>query len=235
MDRRELLSTTALHRLTAQGVRGIAAIFVMFNHISLSLYPQIISPPSPDVILDSPFRWPFVHALFTGAPWVQLFLFISGCVNALRPLKLSCQGQHEAAVLSLSSNTFRRALRLMAPITVSTVLGWIVAQTDVYQIANISQNNWLNYTSPRPSASLGAMFYDLFTAFYQTWTEATNYYDKNLWCMVYFLQGSMMLYFDLLATAKMKPGFRMLLTTAMLIYSWRKTDGRWSAMFVDRI
>jgi hypothetical protein len=100
-----------------------------------------------------------------------------------------------------------------------------MTQVGVYQIANISQNNWLNYTSPRPSASFGSMFYDLFYAFYQTWTEATNYYDKNLWCMVYFLQGSMMLYFYLLATAKMRPGFRILLTTAMLVYSWRKMDG----------
>jgi peptidoglycan/LPS O-acetylase OafA/YrhL len=207
----------------------------MFNHLSLSLYPQIISPPSPEVILDSPFRWPFVHALFTGAPWVQTFLFISGCVNALKPLKLSCSGQHEAAVLSLSSNTFRRVLRLMAPITVATLLSWILTQIGVYQIANISQNNWLNYTSPRPSANLGSLFYDLFYAMYQTWTEAANYYDRNLWCMVYFLQGSMALYFFLLATARMKPSFRLLLTVVMLLYSWRKTDGMCVAMFPDRL
>jgi hypothetical protein len=207
----------------------------MFNHISLSLYPEIISPPSPEVILDSPLRWPFIHALFTGAPWVQLFLFISGCVNALKPLKLSCQGQHEAAVLSLSSNTFRRALRLMAPVTVSTVLSWILTQVGVYQIANISQNNWLNYTSPRPSANLGVMFYDLFCAVYQTWTEATNYYDKNLWCMVYFFQGSMMLYFYLMATVKMRPGFRVLLTTVLLLYSWRRGDSMWFAFSFRRV
>jgi hypothetical protein len=53
--------------------------------------------------------------------------------------------------------------------------------------------------------------------------------------MVYFLQGSMMLYFYLLATAKMRPGFRVLLTTFMLIYSWRKMDGTLLAMLLEGI
>jgi peptidoglycan/LPS O-acetylase OafA/YrhL len=216
-----------------QGVRGIAAVFVIFNHVTLSLRPEIISPPSPEGILDSPFRWPFIHALFTGAPWVQTFLFISGCVNALKPVKLMCSGQHEAVVLSLSSNTFRRALRLMAPVTIATVLSWVLTQVGIYQIANISQNNWLSYTSPRPSPSFSAMLWDLSYAIYQTWTEASNYYDRNLWCMVYFLQGSMILYLFLLATAKMKPFMRMLLAAALLLWSWRRSDRRCIEMTLD--
>ena len=185
------------------------------------------------MILHSPFRWPFVHALFTGAPWVQLFLFISGYVNALKPVKLIYSGQLEAAALFLSSNIFRRVLRLVVPITISTVLGWILTQIGIYQIANISTNNWLRDTSPRPSTSLGALFYDLFYAVYQTWTEASNYYDRNLWCMMYILQGSITLYFFLLATLRMKPMIRMLLAVILLLWSWRKADGKSPMLKID--
>lgn len=125
----------------------------------------------------------------------------------------------------LSSNIFRRVLHLAPPITISTVISWILTPIGVYQIANISTNNWLSDTSPRPSTSFSALFYDLFYSIYQTWTEASNYYDRNLWCMMYILQGSLTLYFFLLATSGMKPMIRMLLAAILLIWSWRKTDG----------
>jgi hypothetical protein len=119
-----------------------------------------------------------IQAFSTGFPAVALFLVLSAWVNAIKPLRLLKQGQHEDAIISLSSSCFRRVLRLVLPITASTVIVWFLAQLDVFHMGYTSDNGWVVDTSPRPSESVGAAIWDLWRAFYTTWSEAQNIYDK---------------------------------------------------------
>jgi hypothetical protein len=168
---------------------------------------------------------------FTGFPWVALFLIVSGWVNSIKPLKLMTAGQHEAAVLSLSSSLLRRTLRLIAPVTIATVISWIMAQFGAYTLGTMADNDWLRRTSPHPSATPGDAFWDLLHSIYLTWAEADNYYDKNLWCMVWFLASSMTLYLVLIATSHTRPLLRRMVILGLFFWSWRRRDGK----FFNRI
>jgi hypothetical protein len=151
---------------------------------------------------------------------------VSGWVNAIKPLKLMNAGQHEAAVLALSSSFFRRVLRLVIPVTIATVASWIMAQIGAYNLGAMSPSGWMNRTSPRPSNTVGAAVMGLLHAFYTTWSEASNYYDENLWCMVWFLTSSMCLYLVLIATSQSRPLTRRLILFGLFLWSWRRRDGK---------
>jgi hypothetical protein len=148
------------------------------NHLTLALAPEIISPPTLEARLASIWQWPFIQAFSTGFPWVAFFLVLSAWVNAIKPLKLLQRGQFEEAVLALSTSCFRRVLRLVAPISVVTILTWFVTQFGVFQLGYNNQNEWLRSTSPRPSESVGDALWKLLYSFYSTWTEAHNHYDS---------------------------------------------------------
>lgn len=206
-------------------MRGLAACFIVCNHVTLSLFEEIIAPPSQEARSESIWQKPFIYLFFTGFPWVATFLIVSGWVNAIKPLKLMNAGQHEAAVLTLSSSLIRRILRLIAPVTIATIASWVMAQIGAFNIGAMSANGWMNRTSPHPSSSISQAFMDLLHAIYTTWTEASNYYDANLWCMLWFLTGSMCLYLVLIATSQSKPLTRRLILLGLFLWSWRRRDG----------
>ena len=168
---------------------------------------------------------PFVYLFFTGFPWVATFLVVTSWVNAIKPLKLMNAGHHEAAVVSLSSSCFRRILRLVLPITIATIGSWLMAQIGAFSIGAMSSNGWMNRTSPRPSPSVSQALMDLLHAVYTTWASASNYYDENLWCMVWFMASSMCLYLVLITLSQSKPIPRRLILLGLFLWSWRKRDG----------
>jgi peptidoglycan/LPS O-acetylase OafA/YrhL len=206
-----------------QGLRGLAAIFVVCSHVFLAYGGSLTTLP----VLGAPTRWfqlPILNLPLLGVPWINVFMVLTGFVNSAGPLKKSRSGNFDAALSGLSASTFRRTLRLVLPCTIATVMSWLLCQLHGYEMARIVDSGWLQSTSPAPSESLSAAVVSLFTAIWRTWNSGDDYYDKNQWTMVQFLQGSFLLFLALLATIKAAPLRRNILFGMLYGYYWYLYD-----------
>ncbi|KAI4234961.1 MAG: hypothetical protein LQ349_003466 [Xanthoria aureola] len=203
----------------ADGLRGIAALFVMFSHMTMAFARWIVIPSygknGPAHLMQRPgFR-----LVAQGAAWVAVFIVLSGFVNSLKALKLARAGHIEPALSNLATSSFRRSFRLVLPATAATILSWFITQTGAYDTAKKSDAYWLYTTSPNPSSSWGTAVEDLVHAIRTTWTyNPENPYDQPQWALLYLLQGSMFVFATLLVTINLAPRWRIM--TIMLLYFW---------------
>ena len=210
-----------------EGLRGLAAVFVMTSHIGLGYADYLEAPRRA----NQPSYWynaPFVRIIFEGSPWVSTFLILTGFVNALKPLKQARSGNYDTTLAGLASSCFRRSLRLMLPCTVATIVSWIIAESGGYRTGNMMMNGWMAGTSPLPSGGVFAAICTLFRAILDTWSWNTNELERNQWAMLFFLKGALFVYVFLLATAKTQTKYRMCITAGLVAYGWRCLDRKQS-------
>ncbi|KIW04294.1 uncharacterized protein PV09_04590 [Verruconis gallopava] len=206
-----------------EGLRGMAAVFVMTSHLALSYADFLEAARSK----NQPPRWynmPFIRVIFEGSPWVSVFLVLTGFVNALKPIKQTRAGHVDAALSDLASSCFRRSLRLMLPCTIATFLAWILAETGGFQTGRMVMSHWLVTTCAKPSGGLWLAIGTLFRAIMDTWSWNNNEIERNQWAMLYFLKGAMAVYVFLLATLKTRATYRMYLAAGLVAYGWRGLD-----------
>lgn len=108
------------------GVRGIAAMVVVFQHMTQHYYTSIF------LAGDQLIQLPFIRLLISGQFAVHVFFILSGFVLSIGPLTSAHSGRHDHVLNTLPSRIFRRPLRLMLPllpIVVATSLlielGWL--------------------------------------------------------------------------------------------------------------
>lgn len=213
------------HISAIQGLRGIAAIFVVTSHLVRGYADWLLRPAVEPHGYIPWYDWPFIRVYAEGFPWVAVFLVLTGYVNALAPIQKARAGNTAGSLSGLASSAFRRTLRLVLPCTVATILSWTIAQCGGYNIARMVDCDWMNNSgSPERSASFVAAIQDLVRAIYHTWAYADNDYDRDQWSMTWFLKATMTLYITLLATVRAQPRNRMLIFLALCIYSWYTRD-----------
>lgn len=161
-----------------------------------------------------------------GRASVAAFAILSGYVNALKPTKQTRAGQIDAALSGIAKSAYRRTGRFMIPAVISTTLSWLVCQLGGYKLAKQVSSNWIRDTSPSASATFPKAFADLFHALITTWTNGANPYDRIQWTLTYLLRGSMLVYLTLFATAYIRPKFRIMVYTGLMMYYWRLGDGK---------
>lgn len=208
-----------------QGLRGIAAIFVVTSHLVHGYAGWLLRPAVEEHGSIPWYDWPFIRVYAEGFPWVAVFLVLTGYVNALQPIQRARTGNTAGCLSGLASSAFRRTLRLVLPCTVATILSWTIAQCGGYNIARMVDCDWMNTSgSPERSDSFFGAIQDLLRAIYWTWAYAENGYDRNQWSMTWFLKGTMTLYVTLLATVRAQPRYRMLIFAALFLFSWKTRD-----------
>ncbi|PSR90875.1 acyltransferase 3 [Coniella lustricola] len=104
-------STTYLN-----GVRGVAAVTVMFQHISAQYYDLIYWAHGSREEDTAFIQLPFVRLLVSGQFAVHLFFVLSGFVLSHDPLRRAYEGQYDSVLISLPSKILRRPLRLFLPL-----------------------------------------------------------------------------------------------------------------------
>ena len=171
------------------------------------------------------FQLPFLRCLVMGRASVAAFALLSGYVNSLSAIKKSRAGNLDAALSGIAKSAFRRTGRFMIPAVLSTTLSWLICQFGAYKVAKMASSNWIRDTSPEPSTSFAAAFYDLFYSLGRTWLDGANKYDKIQWTLTFLLQGSMMTYLILFATVYVKPRWRMFILCGLFYYKWKGGDG----------
>lgn len=212
-------------RFLFQGFRGIASIFVVASHLSISFKPDLVFTPSPEAAVTF-WHWPIIRTFAEGFPWVGIFFVLSGYVNALKPIKLMRNDQRDSALSGLATSALRRSLRLILPCTIITFLTWIMAQFGAFQVGKAVNSHWLSSTSPAGSPTTWQAVKDLAYAYWSTWVGANNYYDMNQWSMMWFLKGSMTLYLVLVAVSRVTPTARMIIIFMLFSIYWKLGDGK---------
>ena len=214
-----------------QGLRGIAAVYVMFSHLTMAFARYIVRPADGEM---GPQQWmqkPILRLVGQGQAWVACFIILSGFVNSLKAIKLVRQGNVEAALSNLAVSSFRRSFRLFLPATAATIISWFICQFGAYETARQSDAYWLYITSPQPSYSWGTAIEDLIRAARNTWLfNPDNVYDQPQWALLYLLEGSMVCFTALLATANLTTRWRLLTFTGCWFWSWN-----WGIRIGDRM
>lgn len=217
------VADTLITELTpsSQGLRGIAAAFVVASHLTLC-YARGLVPPccGPDNVTPRLFQRPILRLVTSGHSWVALFFILMGFVNSLSPLSLARSGQVDQALAKLAQSSFSRIFRLVLPAAVATVISWLICNLGFYQMSRSSDAFWLNVNTPDMSDTWTQAFKDLVTALQATWLFGHhNTYDQPQWAMVYLLQGSIMTIGALSLTINMTPLWRCVVLFLLAIWS----------------
>lgn len=135
----------------ADGLRGIAALAVFFEHFLLIFYPGgfqhffpwVAAPGAHSGWAEKVLQWPFVSALISGGLAVCIFFVLSGYV-------LTKQYTKSANIDALRSLAGRRYLRLGIPVFASVMLSYGLFCLLPYQVnavAEITKSAWLTSQS----------------------------------------------------------------------------------------
>ena len=97
------------------------------------------------------FQRPFLRMIASGPFWISIFFLLSGYVCAIKPLRLSAQGQQDEARRVIASSALRRLVRIGVPAFLGTMLPWMLTQTGAFTLVPELETNggWLSYTTPR--------------------------------------------------------------------------------------
>jgi peptidoglycan/LPS O-acetylase OafA/YrhL len=201
--------------MLAQGLRGVAAVFVVLTHVKIAFGPT--SNKRPLLAWE---KLPVIRIMWEGDAWVSIFFVLASYANAMKPIKQARAGQVEAALSGLSVSTFRRTWRLLLPCSIATVLSWIMCQLRLYDGVFGPENDWIRLTTPRHSRTVWAAVATLASSLFRTWADGNNKYDQNQWTMATFLQASMLLFIALVGTVRATPRGRMTILAALCLFSW---------------
>lgn len=114
------------------GMRGLAALFVFFCHYSYQAFTIAKSWGTGEDNYHF-LKLPFLRLWYQGPPAVCVFFVISGYALSYRPLKLVRNGAFSDFSTTMSSLTFRRAIRLYLPTAVSTLMIICLLRVGAYE------------------------------------------------------------------------------------------------------
>ncbi|KKA18906.1 hypothetical protein T310_7146 [Rasamsonia emersonii CBS 393.64] len=174
----------------ADGLRGIASVFVVSSHVTLCFARYIVPPALAENGPSALFQRPFLRLVGQGNAWVAVFFVLLGFVNSLKTVQLARVGAVNDALNSLASSTFRRTGRLVFPATAVTILAWFFCQLGAFNLATRTDAYWVRTTSPRPSASWVRAIDDLIRQLISTWVYGENAYDQPQWALINLFKGS---------------------------------------------
>ncbi|TAQ88171.1 hypothetical protein B7494_g3475 [Chlorociboria aeruginascens] len=209
------------------GMRGIAALWVMGYHISLDWFPEALRPwdgrTQPWIV-----QLPWLRLLIDGRAMVAVFFVVSGFSISYKPLKLIRNNDIVGYSDAVTSFIFRRYLRLFLPILIVSFFIMLIAHlrlvgegfgSDVPLMPLISDQflDWWyefrRFASPFKAVGIKHLWDDTFP------------YDRNLWTIPYEFRGSMIIYLVIISTANFSSFVRLvvigsLAAYTLYIYAW---------------
>jgi peptidoglycan/LPS O-acetylase OafA/YrhL len=118
------------------GLRGVAALFVMIHHYTCQFAPALLEGWGNDLSADGTnenrwfFQLPLFRVIHSGSFMVVLFFAISGCVLSLRCLRLGRQRKKPEFLSALAGAVFRRWLRLHLPVIASMCIALFISRME---------------------------------------------------------------------------------------------------------
>ncbi|KAG9793873.1 hypothetical protein KCU95_g4653, partial [Aureobasidium melanogenum] len=221
------------------GMRGLAALFVFFYHFSYSSHDVLTAyggTGKPDEHREF-LKLPFIRFIYTGPAMVSIFYVVSGYALSYKPVKLMRNKSWKGLLHTLSSATFRRAIRLYLPCFVSTLMIILLVRLGAYDatrgIAYDERrlNQVREFHLPRYKSLWHQMtdWAKMMWIFVHPWSFGTKDtdidIDKHLWTIPMEFRSSLVLYLTQLGLARLKPVVRIISLVALII--WCHEKDRW--------
>ncbi|KAK8868914.1 acyltransferase family-domain-containing protein [Apiospora arundinis] len=221
------------------GLRGYAAFFVVWHHISLIFFSWSLHDGYAGRETDHLLQLPIVRLAISGPPQVFVFFVISGYALSYKPLKLlrdaggsssrKCRTQEKEETptasfyAALASSAFRRHPRLFIPAIVMSLPVPLLAYSRWFGMQ--MPGAAVKAIDPTPLETLGAQFMDYLHAALELadplahrddWTWD---YNTTLWTLPHEFRGSLLVYGALLALSRCRNGVRMFLVAFMAAWA----------------
>jgi peptidoglycan/LPS O-acetylase OafA/YrhL len=219
--------------LPIDGLRGLAALFVVCHHSSLLLFSWSIHHPWTSAETSRLIQFPVLRLLVSGLPHVAIFFVISGYSISLKTLRHAHKREHAAGAAALASSVCRRHSRLFIPAaTVSFIAacwshwGWYPAET-WHEVVAIGTR-----APPRDAESLLGQLLDWFRhllvhmdpTFHNVNGIDGFAYDLNQWTMPVEFAGSIIVFLLLAAFSRFSPVLRLVMTAGVLAWNLHITS-----------
>lgn len=243
---RRLHSTSYL-----DGLRGLAALLVVINHI-VSQYFSYLSTgfgaPGDNYRL---LQLPILRIVYTGRFMVLIFFGISGYVLSHKALGLMRQHQPATLLKSLSSSVFRRWMRLMLPAIASSFISLLIVMSGMGTVLHPGwdQNpplppnpeDWkVGGNLPEPKNTTSEQLSDWFVQTHKVanpfeWSLMWPIYNVPLWTITVEFVGSMMVFITLVSISFTRRQVRFIILIFLSVYAFTVTMHMWSMFFVGMV
>ncbi|KAI8629148.1 acyltransferase family-domain-containing protein [Xylariaceae sp. FL1651] len=205
------------------GLRGIAAFFVVLHHMSLIWFSWVIhngwGGPNDHLI-----RLPIIRLIISGPPNVMIFFVISGYALSWKPLSLLRKDQHHRTYQTLVSSTFRRHPRLFLPAIIICLPAPIIAYFGGYSNSGGMPGAAIRPMNPPRFDTIWEQLFD----YGRTLVNLSDVYSPSginwvysdsLWTLPSEFKSSLVVFTVLLALSRCTTRARVLITTCVAIYS----------------
>lgn len=220
------------------GMRGLAALFVFFYHLSYSSHDVLTAYGAGEDGQNREFlKLPFVRFIYTGPTMVAIFYVVSGFALSYKPVRQMRGHKWSDLLHTISSSIFRRALRLYLPCIISTLLIVFLVRMGIYELTRDIANDWKRLPNVREthlhhfdttSEQLNDWAHKMWT-FIHPWSFGTKDtdidIDRHLWTIPMEFRSSLVLYLTQAGVARMKPLLRLATIGGLII--WCLFKDRW--------
>jgi len=177
-------STKSTRLAYLDGLRGIAALAVVFYHYLATVQPLMVSPLGKMIV--GIMETPLLRLMTNGRYAVFIFFVLSGFVLS----RSAAKGN-----VTLPARLVTRYLRLTLPVWISIIFAWLLLHlfpTSRLQWEAISPNSWMKkYAFGK---SVPGFADTLREGLYRTYLSGDSLYNHALWTMRVELIGSVGIY-----------------------------------------
>jgi hypothetical protein len=192
------------------GVRGLASFIVFVFHFTHMLYPGT----NTGYRVKNPSIWqlPIIRFVYSGAAMVSIFFVVSGYVLTHRFIQKMYRQESGTLYSSLTSLTFRRALRLLLPSLGSCVLAFICASFGLLDVPKK-----INHKPFHHGLSALVQYIDRESNPWTWDSYMEGYYNPQLWSIALEYRGSMVVFLAVLGLARSRTCVRMAVESGIML------------------
>lgn len=169
------------------GIRGMAAVFVLFSHVFLWFDPYLHGgarrDANPSAFAEGLFNSPFTF-FYKGEAAVWIFFVLSGFVLSYGLLK------KKGDISAIRTAAEKRYFRLGAPVFSAILIGYILMSLGVFKGAEFGLTNNLSQKYTYSGSFLEAITHGLWGSL----VLGENKYDYVLWTISIELYGSFLIF-----------------------------------------
>ncbi|KAI1170195.1 acyltransferase family-domain-containing protein [Nemania sp. FL0916] len=205
------------------GLRGVAALFVVLHHMSLIWFSWDIHDGWNNWN-DHFIQLPIIRLIISGPPNVMIFFVISGYALSCKPLALIQNNQHLKMYQALASSIFRRHPRLFIPAILICAPAPVIAYCGGFSDEGMP-GAAISPTNPPRFKSLWGQFGNYITTI-MSLSDIYNpnglnwVYSDSLWTLPIEFKSSLVIFTLLIVLSRCTKRARVLITLCLAFYSF---------------
>ena len=209
------------------GIRGVASLFVFFDHYLDGLHNGFEEWGYGQGRNYSFFQLPFVKLIYAGSCMVAIFFIVSGYVLSHRCIVQMRSDKHDKIYTTLTSMTFRRSMRLFLPSVIISFMVMVFVCLGVIR-SEIPKRQWTLW------GELCHYVRYLNEDLFKLWTWEVSYkgfYSPQLWTIPLEFKCSMALFLVILMVSRTHTSIRLAMESTIILYLFY--NKRWDvALFI---